>query len=95
MCVRGWVDCGVTRGSQGADLLTKTPHSISELYEYMGTSQAEWESRSRGEVVSVGKKEGGVWMIGALARWMLVGIKRVRENEKDGVDGEGGRGAEL
>lgn len=61
-----------------ADPLTKTPHSIRDLYEYMGTSQAEWESRSRGEVVSEGtgvggreKRGPGVRMMGALARWML------------------------
>lgn len=62
----------------------------------MRTSQVEWESRSRGEVVSGGKGGGGgggvggrkrsvagVWMMGALARWMLGGIKKEREKMKE------------
>lgn len=62
MCV--W---GVRGGLLEADPLTKTPHSIRELYEYMGTSQAEWEGRSRGEVVSGERVEvvlvGGGWLV--------------------------------
>lgn len=53
VCVR--VDRGVRGGLLEADPTTKTPHSIRDLYEYMGTRQAEWESRSRGEVVSGGE----------------------------------------
>lgn len=68
-CVCECVDCGVRGGLQEADPLTKTLHSISDLYEYMGTSQIEWESRSRGEVV-YGRRGVGVWIMGALARWM-------------------------
>lgn len=107
-CVCVWVDCGVRGGLLEADPLTKTPHSIRDLHEYMGTSRAEWESRSRGEVVSGGRGVGGrkrrgagVWMMGALARWMLVGIKREREKMKEtggrwrrAREGRGG-GAEL
>lgn len=58
-----------------ADPLTKTPHSIRDLYEYMGTSKAEWESRSRGEVVSGGREEGGRWQgeEGCAGVWMMGG----------------------
>lgn len=45
---------GVRGGLLEADPLTKAPHSIRDLYEYMGTSQTEWEGRSHGEVVSGG-----------------------------------------
>lgn len=68
-----------------SDPLTKTLHSIRELYEYRGASQAEWEGRSRVEVVSRGmgrrRRRGlsvgvGVWRMGrALARWMLGGAE--------------------
>lgn len=102
VCVR--VDRGVRGGLLEADPTTKTPHSIRDLYEYMGTRQAEWESRSRGEVVSGGEcvcgggvmvtERGGVagvWMMGALARWMLGRIRRVRETEREKMKETGGR----
>lgn len=67
MCV--W---GVRGGLLEADPLTKTPHSIRELYEYMGTSQAEWEGRSRGEVVSGERVEVVLLLVvggGGVGRW--------------------------
>lgn len=73
-CVCECVDCGVRGGLQEADPLTKNLHSISDLYEYMGTSQAEWESRSRGEVFS----EGRGWCLdhGGISKMDVRGIIR-------------------
>lgn len=49
--------------------MTKTPHSISDVHEYMRTSRDEWESRSRGEVGDGGRGGvAGVWKVGVLAR---------------------------
>lgn len=74
VCV--WVEWGRSRGGKRgglleSDPLTKTLHSIRDLYEYMGTSQAEWEGRSRGEVVSGGRRgEVGGLSLGSGVRRM-------------------------
>lgn len=95
-----WGDCGVRGGLLEADPLTKTPHSIRDLYEYMGTSQAEWEGRSRGEVVSGGRGYGrwheqeGCCCLddGGISKMDVRGGLGEREGKwkRQGVDGEKG-----
>lgn len=59
--VRVWVDTGVRGGLEEADPLTKTPHSISDVYEYMGTSPLN----GRAEAVEKSSPEGrGVGWVG-------------------------------
>lgn len=53
-----------------ADPLTKTPHSIRDLYEYMGTSKAEWGEQKPWR--SRLRREGGGGVGGRERRGALV-----------------------